>query len=227
MLERARYVQSLKQFKTLGFVTTLQGLEKFNIEEFFTSGITWLGISTVLSGKDKYFDFFKVNNYEKMLKNLHVLIRENNKSNNKINIYIDIKPTDEPRGDIINYPDFKEINSLIKQDLVATVKQRSIYVDDWLGRIDLPGYLNRRPLIPRWFRPCGLLYNSLIIYSNGKVGICQCRDFEADSELILGNIKEQSLKDLWDGNKIFKIRNNWRKKNKIPTICRNCRHYLY
>lgn len=226
LLERARYVKSLKQFKTLGFVTTLQGLEKFDIGEFLESGITWLGISIVLSGKDKYRDFFGIDRYENVLENLVTLINENNKNQN-INYYIDVKPTKESKKEVIKHSDFKMINSLVKQDLVSTVRKQGIYVDDWLCSIDLPSYLKRRPLIPRWFRPCGLLYNSMVIYSNGNMGMCQCRDFEANSELILGNIKNSTLQELWLGEKITHIRNDWHKKNKIPGICRKCRHYLY
>jgi len=35
-----------------------------------------------------------------------------------------------------------------------------------------------------------------MVYSNGKVGACACRDFEASSELILGNVADQSLEEM-------------------------------
>src|ERR1700730_12281174 len=71
LLERARYVRRHAQFKNLGFVTTLQWLHRFDINEFFDAGFTWLAVSTTLSGKEKYFEFFQVDKYDQMLDNLH------------------------------------------------------------------------------------------------------------------------------------------------------------
>src|SRR5258708_2915566 len=45
LLERARYVKQYSQFETLGFVTTLQWLHRWDLKEFFESGLTWLSIS--------------------------------------------------------------------------------------------------------------------------------------------------------------------------------------
>lgn len=227
LLERARYVSQFLQFKSLGFVTTLQYLDRFEMDEFFESGITWMAVSTVLSGREKYFEFFGVDKYDSFLKNMLMFIEENNKRKGKINIYIDIKPTNEAISDVINHPDFKMINSILNQDLVKTVTNRGQYCDDWIGAVNLPDYLKKRPLYPKAFRPCALIYSSLIIYSDGNVGSCACRDFEANSGLILGNIKESALWEMWNGEKLALIRSNWKRKNRIPNICKSCRHYLY
>ncbi len=88
----------------------------------------------------------------------------------------------------------------------------------------LPAYLKRRPLIPRPFRPYRLLYAGLIVYSNGRVGTCACRDFEASSDLILGHVDEHALGDLWRGNKLARLRSDWRTRNRVPDICRLCCH---
>lgn len=76
LLERARYVRQFSQVESLGFVTNLQWLHKFDLDEFFNSGINWLGISTVLSGRDKYLEFFGVDRYEQTLKNILRLLRK-------------------------------------------------------------------------------------------------------------------------------------------------------
>src|SRR6185295_12102345 len=70
LLERARYVKQFPQFASLGFVTTLQWLHRYDLNEFFESGITWLSISTTLSGREKYLEFFGVDKYEPMLTNM-------------------------------------------------------------------------------------------------------------------------------------------------------------
>src|SRR5690606_15204621 len=67
LLARARYVRRYPQFTQLGFVTTLQWLHRFSLDEFFASGITWLTVSTTLSGRDTYRAFFQVDKYDQML----------------------------------------------------------------------------------------------------------------------------------------------------------------
>ena len=227
LLERARYVKQFPQIKSLGFVTNLQWLHKFNMDEFFAAGFTWVGISTVLSGQQKYLEFFGVDRYEQTVSNILELLKENNKRKNKISLVLSIKPTNETVGAVINHPDFKMVSSAAGYDLAEVVKNQSFFCDDWSGAVRLPPYFKKRPLYPRAFRPCSLLYETLIIFSNGNIGCCSCRDFEADSELILGNAKETTLKEIWQGKKIYRIRDDWRRKNKVPGICKSCGHYLY
>ncbi|MDE3154703.1 MAG: radical SAM protein [Acidobacteriota bacterium] len=227
LLERARYVRRYPQFATLGFVTTLQWLHRFDLDEFFAAGFTWLSVSTTLSGREMYKAFFQVDKYDQMLANLVALLEENNRRGRPLNIEIAVKPTDEPLERVLAHPDFQRVNALTPQDLEETVRRQGFYVDDWLGAVTLPPYLKKRPLYPRAFRPCQLLYAGLMVYSNGKVGACSCRDFEASSDLILGHVGEQSLATLWTGERLAALREDWRRRNHVPDICRSCRHYLY
>jgi radical SAM protein with 4Fe4S-binding SPASM domain len=228
LLERARYVtRNYPQFASLGFVTTLQWLHRFDMDEFWESGLTWMSISTALSGREKYAEFFGVDKYDQMMTNLLRLIEENQRRARKIEYIINLKPTNEPVEAVLAHPDFQRINGMVEQDLVANVNGRGFYVDDWLGAVKLPPYLKKRPLYPRAFRPCGQLFGGLIVYSNGNVGACNCRDFEANSELTLGNVKDASLSEMWDGEKLAHLRSDWKRKNKVPEICKTCSHYLY
>jgi radical SAM protein with 4Fe4S-binding SPASM domain len=227
ILERDRYVRQFPQIKSLGFVTTLQWLHKFDIDNFFESGITWLCISTMFLGREKYMELFGVDNYGQVLKNIITLIEKNKKWQNKISIGFSLKPAGEPIKTIINHPDFKLVDKLTNGQLLNDVKSMEFFVDDWSGVVKLPAYLRKRPLYPRLFRPCRLLCNSLIVFSNGKVGLCPCRDFEADSDLILGDITKDYLNKLWNAQKHTSLLNDWRKKNIIPAICKKCLHYVY
>jgi radical SAM protein with 4Fe4S-binding SPASM domain len=227
LLERARYVRQYPQFGTLGFVTTLQWLHRFPLDELFASGFTWISVSATLSGRERYCEFFGVDKYDQMLQNLVTLLEENRRRGGPILVGISVKPTNEPIEQVLAHPDFRRIAALIDQDLVAAARAAGFFVDDWLGAVKLPAYLKKRPLYPRAFRPCQLLYKGLMVYSNGKVGACSCRDFEASSELILGHLSEQSLPEMWNGERLHQLRSGWRTKNRVPDICRSCRHYLY
>src|SRR5262249_22057291 len=127
--------------------------------------------------------------------------------------------------DILAHPDFVAVSALSGQDLAAQVKNRGFFVDDWQGAVELPDYLKLRPLYPRARRPCRMLYKCLTVYSNGAVGACQCRHFEASSELILGST-DDALPELWHGPRLRALRQNWLERNEIPAICRSCRYYM-
>jgi hypothetical protein len=170
LLERARYVRKHPQIQVLGFVTTLQWLHLFDIDEFMESGITWLAISITLSGRQTYKDFFGVDCYDQVLENLFTLIEANEKRGNRMNLMFSIKPTNEPIGAVADHPDFKRVCERLKRDLTGDVQAMGAYVEDWGGAVKLPDYLNRRPLVPRWHRPCRMLYTTIMVYSNGNVG---------------------------------------------------------
>jgi hypothetical protein len=225
LLERARYVRTFAQIRDMGFNSTLQWLHLFDMDEFFACGFTWVHVSTTLSGPESYRDFFGVDKYDFMLKNLLTLLRENNRRGKPMIIEIGIKPTPEPRQRIIDHPDFQLVQSLTSQDLAAMVMREDFFVCDWGGAVELPDYLRPLPLWPREHRPCYRLFEGVQIFSNGKVGACACRDFEASSELILGSVQEKSLPEMWNGEQLAQIRSDWRSGRKVPDICSKCRSY--
>jgi hypothetical protein len=225
LLERARYVRSFAQICDIGFNTTLQWLHLFNLEEFFACGFTWLSVSTTLSGSASYREFFGVDKYDLMLKNLIDLLKENNRRGKPMLIEIGIKPTPEPREQIMKHPDFHTIQSLTDQDLVRQVMTEDFFVCDWGGAVQLPNYMRRLPLWPRKHRPCYRLFDGLQVFSNGKVGACACRDYEASSELILGSVQTRTLPEMWNGEQLTQIRADWRSGRHVPDICSKCRSY--
>lgn len=225
LLERAAYIRRFPQVGDMGFTTTLQWLHKFDLQEFFKAGFSWIAVSTTLSGRDSYRNFFGVDKYDQMLSNLTLLLTENNRRDRPIDVVLSIKPTPERRSDILNHPDLRRIQALTAQNLRRNVKREDFFVMDWGGAIHLPSYLRLHPLWPRAHRPCGRLLRNIMIYSNGKVGACNCVDFEASSELILGNLSENSLGELWNSSHLAQMRSDWREGKAIPTACRTCRMY--
>jgi hypothetical protein len=225
LLERARYIRQFSQVRDMGFNTTLQWLHLFDLEEFFSSGFTWIAVSTTLSGPESYRKFFGVDKYDQMLTNLLTLLKENKRRGNSLDVQIGIKPTPEARADILRHPDFRLVQSLTDQRLADQVLREDFFVCDWGGTVKLPSYLRQLPLWPRAQRPCYRLYQGLMLFSNGKVGARARRDFEASSELILGSVQQDSLAEMWNGEKLQQIRSDWLTGKSIPDVCRNCRSY--
>jgi hypothetical protein len=163
----------------------LQWLHKHELDALIDT-FTWIGVSIPLSGRESYKKFFGVDKYDAALGNLRKLLGAIKVKNANFYVGITLKPTDENDEAILGHPDFIEINNLMGGGLEQQVRDRTFFVDDWQGAVQLPAYLKKRPLYPRAFRPCSMLYSKLMVYSNGKVSACSCRDFEANSELILG-----------------------------------------
>jgi sulfatase maturation enzyme AslB (radical SAM superfamily) len=67
---------------------------------------------------------------------------------------------------------------------------------------------------------CPQLYQRLFVHWNGKIGLC-CVDY--DGELDLGNANDVSIRDVWLGEKMQKIRqlHNTGQWNKVP-VCAKC-----
>ena len=65
---------------------------------------------------------------------------------------------------------------------------------------------------------CNKPWGDMAIYSDGKVGPC-CNLVGRMSPI--GNIKDQSIYEIWNGNKMSKIREGF-KKNSPNTICKIC-----
>jgi radical SAM protein with 4Fe4S-binding SPASM domain len=225
LLERARYVRSFPQVQEMGFTTTLQWLHRFDLKEFFACGFSWIAVSTILSGRGRYQSFFGVDKYDQMLTNLVRLLKENNRRNRPIEVLLSIKPTPERRKDILDHPDFRRVQALTSQKLSKEINRERFFVMDWGGSVSLPSYLRPLPLWARKRRPCGRLLRNLLVYSNGQVGACNCVDFNASSELILGSVAEASLDEMWNGERIRKIRSDWRAGIRIPDICSGCQVY--
>ena len=100
---RGMYV-SILSLKS-GFVTTLQWLHKHDLEEFIRL-FTWVGVSITLSGRESYRKFFGVDQYEKALSNLKILLRTVQAKQAKFFVGIGLKPTDKPRARLFVSPRF-------------------------------------------------------------------------------------------------------------------------
>ena len=69
-------------------------------------------------------------------------------------------------------------------------------------------------------RICPQMFYELLIHSDGSVSPC-CVDYQYKKEN-LGNIKKQSLKNIWNGDKMRKIRRSELEGNVCYEICKTC-----
>lgn len=72
--------------------------------------------------------------------------------------------------------------------------------------------------------PCRQIGSKLIVTSQGEVTAC-CTDI--DAELSLGNVREKSLKQMWQSDEFARLYMVHRQQrwNDLPRICRDCKDW--
>lgn len=98
--------------------------------------------------------------------------------------------------------------------------------DSWAGKIQ-PSDLNAVGLRPRTMPykrgACELLFTKPVVLADGRVNACACRDVEA--ELIVGNVHEAPLPEIWAGAGITELIER-HERGDYPDVCRRCTYFV-
>lgn len=168
------------------------------------------------------FDGATKETYEKIRKNLKFKVvrnniinlinmrRELNKKNPKINLVL--VELEENKKEIGNfYKEWKE-----KVDSINIINMRN-----WANDIQKEGtkesfHFNKK--IKR--KPCALIWLKMVVDWNGDVVLC-CDDWNHST--VLGNLQKQTIEEIWNGEKLKKIREAHIKREfyKVP-LCSGC-----
>jgi radical SAM protein with 4Fe4S-binding SPASM domain len=107
--------------------------------------------------------------------------------------------------------------------------ERAGFMERWKGRvdsIDISSYHNWGGSLHKGERgderglPCLRVWQTFTVLWNGEVSIC-CMDY--DGKVILGNVKEESVYDIFNGQKLREIRRKHLKGDfSRPPICKRC-----
>lgn len=94
--------------------------------------------------------------------------------------------------------------------------------NDWTGNVLYRGVNNIMDEKVRY--PCKMLWKNLTIYHNGDVSPC-C--YDAEGELIIGNVLKQGMREIWEGRNLMLLREAHLDLDfgKIP-ICARCRNWI-
>ncbi|MCP6757924.1 MAG: radical SAM protein [Fischerella sp. CENA71] len=112
-----------------------------------------------------------------------------------------------------------------KKEKIINIQFINAY-DSWSGKVkdEKLKQVGLEPVIKPYKRgACELLYMKPIILANSKVNACACRDVEA--ELIVGDLKESTLPEIWAGNGIEELINR-QESGDFPDVCKRCTWYV-
>jgi len=205
-IARIKAARKRPQIKDITTITNGILFDKIGFENFLTSGINRVQISVGAFDKENILNLLKTNSELGCPVEIKIAFRTTLSMKQTLNLvdYQEMK----------KYPHKVEFNTDFHS---------------WGGKVkkeNLPGgIIFREPVPLREQVPCFLLYDGPIIYPDGKFGLCHCQDIDADSELVVGNIMNHSLLELWQSEKVKCIRERFYKKD-YPALCRNCPTYI-
>jgi radical SAM protein with 4Fe4S-binding SPASM domain len=220
-LERVRYLRSQPAVDRIFVTTNAILLDKFGFEEILTSGITTINISTSGFDKESYQRIYRSSSYERMKKNVTRLVEENARLGSPVNVAIGLR-TDRPLETVMKDADFQPI-----------LKHNPPIDFTWSftsagGRISLemlpPGMKLRKA--PAKSEPCTSLYNGPIVLPDGQVLACSCvAAMDAIADLRIGNIREESLLEIYCGKVMKELREQFRPGGALNATCAKCEMY--
>lgn len=224
LVDRVAYTRSKPSIASIGMYSNMISLSFHGAERLVRSGLTALSVS--VSGFDErmYRRVYRSKQYKRVVANIKEFARVNNAAGNPVEFQISIR-SDRPLRETFSYPDHLEIADLVGEENICL----NFFYDSWIGKItqdQLTGGMKLRRVTnlmrPR-ISPCSELYSGPMVYWDGKVGACGCRDVDA-RELIIGNVNNQHLGEIWFGSEIEQLRREFLTE-KIRPICQTCTHY--
>ncbi|MFT3767033.1 MAG: radical SAM protein [Minicystis sp.] len=218
-LKKIQLARSHPEIERIETITNGIAIHKIGAEKLIESGISKIFISTAGFERQSYEEIYRSKDYDRMRGNILDLLRANKKAGGPVEITIGFR-TNRPLEAVMSDADFQEIKAL------DPAIDFGFAFDDWMGRIhfdELPvGFVKREPQ-PQT-ESCAWLYDGPIVFTNGDLGLCGCRDVEAKSELVVGNILDRSLHEIWTSAEVKSLRARFGTADK-PDICRSCTMY--
>jgi len=209
-----RLFDRIKMAKDMGIETVsifTNGIimDEQKTEKILDSGIDDIFVSVDAYNAKRYREMRAIGDYDTVVKNVKYLIREKEQLLKK-------KPQINIGMILLNNEDKKHVQQFISQwkdaDNVHVRKPHA-----WANRVGTLDNVKVR----RFNLPCYSLWVEMSVLSNGVVVPC-CMDIEG--ELAIGDVKKESLRDIWyDSKKLLKMREKFiNEKAYNVRLCESC-----
>lgn len=226
LISKIEYALHLPSIKKVYFYTngTLL-LKDENYKKLIDSGIHAIEISISAFDEQIFKKVQQSDLYSKTLEGIHKLLEYNARKGGKTTIRVNFRSPILPSKTLSS----KDFQSYIKPFLGPKVSYTFLTTyDNWCGNIkksDLMGIMSLKRINKFKYLPCVRTFDAAILF-DGSVRLCACRikDNEFD-ELVVGNIKKNSLKEIFYSSKAEKIRRSFFTGD-IPRVCQNCSFYV-
>ncbi len=222
LLKKIKICKSFKNITEIFLYTNGLFLNKFDTEEIIKSGLTRIAISTYIGDAEGYKKYYGSAKYLQVMNNIKRILTTNYYLGNPVNITLHLR-VDLPLSKLDNNDDLKFFKKYLDPKSITWLEE----YENWSGLIkrkDIPvgATMSKKENFQTKLKsPCFEMYRRAHILSNGSVGVCSCRDIEG--EIIIGDVNKSSLRELWNGKKLKKYRDEWRINT--PKVCVDCDRY--
>ena len=213
-----KFIERVKYAKEVGLsrVTTNTNaafLTKDKAKTIIEAGLDEIYISFDAATKETYKKIRPNLNFEEVTKNIINLIKEKKKlQSKKPLIFLSFVESEINSNEVGPYE--KKWKGLVDGISFSIAH-------NWTGEVN---FGRAESLTLR--DPCRLLWTDMVVSFDGKVPLC-CNDYE--NKVILGDINHQSIKEIWGGEKLKKIREKHLKRQfqdiAICSLCQYNYHY--
>jgi radical SAM protein with 4Fe4S-binding SPASM domain len=223
IIKKIRHAKAQPSITSVMLYTNGILLNRFPADDILTSGLTRLAISTYVGTREGYKRYYGVDKYGQVLANIEAIARRNRDLGSPVLITLHLRVARD-EGEWKETGEYRRFEELIGASNISFLES----YDAWSGRIelnDVPGGCEMAEILPVEIKkksPCFELYRRVHVLSDGNVGACICVDLE--SEIKIGNINTQSLKEIWHGEALKRYRSEWLKGN-LPEVCQTCTRY--
>ncbi|EKD49933.1 MAG: molybdopterin cofactor synthesis protein MoaA [uncultured bacterium] len=211
---RVKYAKS-KGIPSVGTSSNASLMTPDRAKEIILSGIDEISFSLDAFYKKTYEKMRPVSNLDKIVKNIEKFISIRNKLGKKKPIVVvDMIETANNKGETKLF--ISKWEKLADRVNITTPHA-------WGGSYD--GEAKKRSFHSKKSRskvkrePCRFLWTDLLINWNGEVSAC-CQDYEA--VMTVGNANKSSLKEIWQGDALNRLRRNHLTGKMDIGLCRDC-----
>jgi MoaA/NifB/PqqE/SkfB family radical SAM enzyme len=220
-LERLQYLRSMPAIDRIWVTTNGILLDKVGIEAILDAGISSIAISTSGFEQKSYERIFQSKQYTRMRDNVLALLEANTRRGNPVMITIALR-TDRPLNDVMKDPDFQPI---LKHKPLIDFAWSYMSAGGRITRDMLPAQMKLRSVGAKK-EPCVNIINSPYVLADGRVIGCSCvAAMDAVDDLLIGDIGESSLVEIWRGPKARNLLEQFRPGNTLNDTCEACDMY--
>ena len=232
-IRKLRYIRELG-FDEVSTYTNASLLHNFDLGDILKSGLTEVLISTAPLEEDVYRKIYRNNNYKQVLSNISELLKTFRRLNDSHDPGLTVRRigiefrSERSLKECVQLTDFQRFVKPYVTDHIHLGNFNRY--DAWSGVITqdqlVPGMTLKDAHFPKRL-PCGRT-SHIQVGVNGEVRLCGCRvDVNAlEDELIIGDIRQNSLKELYNSEKVKKIKGSFY-NNTLLDVCAKCSWYEF
>lgn len=209
LIQKIKYAKKNNMF--VSFYSNASLLNNSWANKLIEANLDSITISFDSNDKKTYEKIRRGLNFDIVSANIINLIILRDALNSKLKINLVVVELDENKNEIKSF--YKGWED--KVDSINIINMRN-----WASGISKKGTKGSFHYKNENRSPCALLWQKMVIDWNSDVVLC-CDDYS--HQVVLGNLKNQTIKEIWEGDKLRKIRECHVKRDfhKLP-LCKNC-----